>query len=231
MFIITSVFLFNSDNICIPFLLFPIFTFLIRCLLATLYQDTFLHLHIIYAFLSDCHGTRTHNYIDRKWTLNHLAKLTNWLSCAVSTYLYVALTVCLYHVTYVFRVTMCFCYQISLFYIIAWIIVTLSTVDKFFFRATYLSDTFSWSFSFYVFFTLSQIFRNYIDYKCPLFLSLDISFCPLFMYWYYFTALHWNFSFFSTVLNMLTRLFSNLLLSAILPSIQFCLQLSCFSSF
>ena len=164
-------------------------------------------MHIIYAFLSDSHGTRTHNYIDRKWTLNHLAKLTNWLSCAVSTYLHVALTVCLYHVTCVFRVTMCFCYQISLFYIIAWTIVALSTVDKFFFPPSCLSDTFSWSFSFYVFFTLSQIFRNYIDYKCPLFLSLNISFCPLFMYWCYFTAFHWSFSFSSTVLNMLTRFF------------------------
>ena len=38
--------------------------------------------------LSDCNGTRTHNHLVRKRTLNHLAKLAKWLSCAVSTYLY-----------------------------------------------------------------------------------------------------------------------------------------------
>ena len=38
--------------------------------------------------LSDCKGTRTHNHLVRKRTLNHLAKLAKWLSCAVSTYLY-----------------------------------------------------------------------------------------------------------------------------------------------
>ena len=38
--------------------------------------------------LSDYNGTPTHNHIVRKWTLNHLAKLTEWLSCVVSTYLY-----------------------------------------------------------------------------------------------------------------------------------------------
>ena len=38
--------------------------------------------------LSDCDGTRTHNHLVRKRTLNHLAQLTKWLSCAVSTYLY-----------------------------------------------------------------------------------------------------------------------------------------------
>ena len=35
----------------------------------------------------DCNGTRTHNYLVRKRTLNHLAKLAKWLSCVVSTYL------------------------------------------------------------------------------------------------------------------------------------------------
>ena len=39
--------------------------------------------------LSDCNGTRTHNHLLRKRTLNHLAKLAKWLSCVVSTYLYV----------------------------------------------------------------------------------------------------------------------------------------------
>ena len=38
--------------------------------------------------LSDSNGTRTHNHLVRKGTLNHLAKLAKWLSCAVSTYLY-----------------------------------------------------------------------------------------------------------------------------------------------
>ena len=38
--------------------------------------------------LSDCNGTRTDNHLVRKRTLNHLAKLAKWLSCAVSTYLY-----------------------------------------------------------------------------------------------------------------------------------------------
>ena len=38
--------------------------------------------------LSDCSGTRNHNHLVRKGTLNHLAKLAKWLSCAVSTYLY-----------------------------------------------------------------------------------------------------------------------------------------------
>ena len=38
--------------------------------------------------LSDCNGTRTNNHLVRKRTINHLAKLAKWLSCAVSTYLY-----------------------------------------------------------------------------------------------------------------------------------------------
>ena len=38
--------------------------------------------------LSDCNWTRTHNHLVRKRTLNHLAKLTKWLSWVVSTYLY-----------------------------------------------------------------------------------------------------------------------------------------------
>ena len=35
-----------------------------------------------------CNMTRTHNHLVCKWTLNHLAKLAEWLSCVVSTYLY-----------------------------------------------------------------------------------------------------------------------------------------------
>ena len=38
--------------------------------------------------LSDSNETRTHNYLVRKRTLNHLAKLVKWLGCVVSTYLY-----------------------------------------------------------------------------------------------------------------------------------------------
>ena len=38
--------------------------------------------------LRDCNGTRCHNHLGRKRTLNHLSKLTEWLSCVVSTYLY-----------------------------------------------------------------------------------------------------------------------------------------------
>ena len=38
--------------------------------------------------LSDCNGTRTHNYLVPKRTLNHLAKVIKWLSYVVSTYLY-----------------------------------------------------------------------------------------------------------------------------------------------
>ena len=38
--------------------------------------------------LSDCNWTQNHNHLVHKQTLNHLAKLTNWLSCVVSTYLY-----------------------------------------------------------------------------------------------------------------------------------------------
>ena len=38
--------------------------------------------------MSDCNGTRTHNHLVRKRTLNHLPKLSKWLSFAVSTYLY-----------------------------------------------------------------------------------------------------------------------------------------------
>ena len=37
--------------------------------------------------LSDCNGIWIHNHLICKWTLNHLAKLTTWSSCFVSTYL------------------------------------------------------------------------------------------------------------------------------------------------
>ena len=40
--------------------------------------------------ISDSNGIRTHNHWFSKRTLNHLAKLAKWLSCAVSTYLYSA---------------------------------------------------------------------------------------------------------------------------------------------
>ena len=38
--------------------------------------------------LSECNGIRTHNHLARKRTLKHLAKLTKWLGCIVSTCLY-----------------------------------------------------------------------------------------------------------------------------------------------
>ena len=38
--------------------------------------------------LSDYNGTLIQNLLVRKRTLNHLAKLAEWLSCVVSTYLY-----------------------------------------------------------------------------------------------------------------------------------------------
>ena len=40
--------------------------------------------------LSDSNWTRTKSHLVRKRTLNHLAKLTRWLSCVLSTYLYSA---------------------------------------------------------------------------------------------------------------------------------------------
>ena len=38
--------------------------------------------------LSDCNWTRTKNHLLRKRTLNHLAQLTKWLSCVLSSFLY-----------------------------------------------------------------------------------------------------------------------------------------------
>ena len=38
--------------------------------------------------LIDCNVTWTHNHLVFKRILNHLAELTKWLSCVVSTYLY-----------------------------------------------------------------------------------------------------------------------------------------------
>ena len=35
--------------------------------------------------LSDCNGTRTHNHLVRKRTLNHLASLAKWLSVRLGT--------------------------------------------------------------------------------------------------------------------------------------------------
>ena len=52
------------------------------------------------SFLSDSNGILTHNYLVRKRTLNHLAKLAKWLNCVLSTYLYGAFDCALlsYHV-------------------------------------------------------------------------------------------------------------------------------------
>ena len=40
--------------------------------------------------LSDSNGIRTHSHLVRKSILNHLSKPVKWLSCVLSTYLYVA---------------------------------------------------------------------------------------------------------------------------------------------
>ena len=42
--------------------------------------------------LSDWNWTRSQNHLIHKRTLNYLAKLSKWLSCVVSTYLYVLVT-------------------------------------------------------------------------------------------------------------------------------------------
>ena len=51
--------------------------------------------------LSDCNWTRTHNHLVHKWTLNHLAKLAKWSSRVLICTVH--LTVCSYHVMYVFQ--------------------------------------------------------------------------------------------------------------------------------
>ena len=38
--------------------------------------------------LSYCNWTGTQNHLVRKWTMNHLAKLSEYLSCVLSIYLY-----------------------------------------------------------------------------------------------------------------------------------------------
>ena len=39
-------------------------------------------------YASECSGTRTHNYLVLKRTLNHVAKMAKWFSCVACTYLY-----------------------------------------------------------------------------------------------------------------------------------------------
>ena len=41
--------------------------------------------------LSDCNGTRTDNHLVHKRTINRLARLPKWLSCVVSTCLFILL--------------------------------------------------------------------------------------------------------------------------------------------
>ena len=53
----------------------------------------------------DYNRIRTNNDLVRKRTLNDLAKLAQYLSCVVRTYLFGALTLIL-HVTYAFRVSL-----------------------------------------------------------------------------------------------------------------------------
>ena len=45
-----------------------------------------------------------HNHLAHNWTLNHLVKLTTWLSCVMIDYLYGSFdSMFLYYVTYVFQ--------------------------------------------------------------------------------------------------------------------------------
>ena len=53
--------------------------------------------------LSDCNGIRTHNHLVRKQTVNLLVKLANDSAVLWVLICTVHLTVCLYHVTYVFQ--------------------------------------------------------------------------------------------------------------------------------
>ena len=53
--------------------------------------------------LNDSNGIRTHSHLVCKRTLNHLAKLTNWLGSTVSTYLYGGYE-CILHLSNTFMV-------------------------------------------------------------------------------------------------------------------------------
>ena len=53
--------------------------------------------------LSDCNGTRTENHLFFKPKLNHLAKLTKWLSWFWKVICTVHLTLCYYHGPYAFQ--------------------------------------------------------------------------------------------------------------------------------
>lgn len=50
--------------------------------------------------------TGTYKHLILKQKLNDLAKLVEWLNCAVRTYLHGALSLCFCHVTYVFRMNL-----------------------------------------------------------------------------------------------------------------------------
>ena len=70
--------------------------------------------------LSDYNRTQTHNQLVRKRTLNHLAKLTKWLSCIVSTYLYGAFDCSSRHVTYLFQSESTLCSCLNIKELLAW---------------------------------------------------------------------------------------------------------------
>ena len=65
--------------------------------------------------LSDSNGSRTHNHLIFKWTLQHLAKLTIWLSSVVNTDLYGGFEFMFLHVTYAFQSesTLYFCLNVK----------------------------------------------------------------------------------------------------------------------
>ena len=72
---------------------------------------------VFHVFQIDTLGTRlpVHNHLVCKWTLNHLAKMAKWLSCVVSTYLYIAFD-CIFlscHIRVLAWTTLCSCLNIK----------------------------------------------------------------------------------------------------------------------
>ena len=57
-------------------------------IVASMSRNTLLETDAKSEVLNDSNGTRTHNHLVGKWTVNHLAKQTKWLIFVVSTYLY-----------------------------------------------------------------------------------------------------------------------------------------------
>ena len=75
----------------------------IQILLIPDFQGTSCWKQTQYLKLIDCNGTRTHNQLVRKRTLNHFTKLTNDWAALWLLICTVHLTVCSYHVAYTFQ--------------------------------------------------------------------------------------------------------------------------------